>query len=128
MASIRLRTDTGESGRLWPVFFYCIVGLDHGVGHPICLSVRGKSTEASEKRGVRGLRHHAECPQVADAVIEAVLWNWRTIHKKGCLVNFRHAGPRRVLYLSGGVYVRMYGVGVSSDFGCGCISRLYLSL
>src|SRR5438309_12065202 len=45
----------------------------------------------------------------------------------GCLVNFRHAGPRRVLYLSGGVYVRMYGVGVGADFGCGCISHLCLS-
>ena len=35
------------------------------------LSVRGKSTCAPEKRGVRGLRHHAECPQVANTVIEA---------------------------------------------------------
>ena len=46
-------------------------GIDHGVGYPMWLSVRGKSTCAPEKRGVRGLRHHAECPQVADTVIEA---------------------------------------------------------
>src|SRR5262245_47359120 len=47
------------------------MGLDHGVVHPMCLSVRGKSPCASEQRGVRGLRQHAECPQVADTVIEA---------------------------------------------------------
>ena len=46
-------------------------GIDHGVGYPMWLSVRGKSTCAPEKRGVRGLRHHAECPQVANTVIEA---------------------------------------------------------
>ena len=59
-------------------------GIDHGVGHPMWLSVRGKSTCAPEKRGVRGLRHHAECPQVANTVIEAhcgsarvTLMRWR---------------------------------------------------
>jgi len=38
---------------------------------PMCLSVQGKRTDAPEHRGVRGLRHHAECLQVADVVIEA---------------------------------------------------------
>jgi len=33
--------------------------------------VRGQRTSAPEERGVRGLRCHAEWPQVADAVIEA---------------------------------------------------------
>jgi len=34
-------------------------------------SVRGPSTDASQKRSVRGIRRHAAGPQVADAVIEA---------------------------------------------------------
>jgi len=37
----------------------------------MCLSVQGKRTDAPEHKGVRGLRHHAECLQVADVVIEA---------------------------------------------------------
>jgi hypothetical protein len=36
-------------------------------------SERGKSTSALEERGVQALRRHAECPKVADAVIEAGL-------------------------------------------------------
>ena len=37
-----------------------------------CVSLcEAKVLYAPEQRGVRGLRHHAECPQVADAVIEA---------------------------------------------------------
>jgi len=35
--------------------------------------VRGTSTSAPEGAGVRGLRRHAEWPQVADAVIDAQL-------------------------------------------------------
>jgi hypothetical protein len=36
-----------------------------------CVSGRGQSMHAPEPRGARGLRPHTECPQVADAVIEA---------------------------------------------------------
>jgi len=51
-------------------------GLDHGVGHPICLSsVPGESTSALEDRGAGGLRRYAERPQVADAVIEAAMFS-----------------------------------------------------
>jgi hypothetical protein len=46
-------------------------GLDHGVGHPMGLSVRGTSPDAPAQRGVRGRRPQAKCPHVADAVIEA---------------------------------------------------------
>ena len=35
------------------------------------LSVRGQSPSTPEGRGIRGLRCHAECPKVADTVIEA---------------------------------------------------------
>ena len=56
---------------LWRSLAGSVRGPDHGVGHPMCLSVQGKRTDAPEHRGVRGLRHHAECLQVADVVIEA---------------------------------------------------------
>jgi hypothetical protein len=36
------------------------------------LSVRGQSPSTPEGRGIRGLRCHAECPKVADTVIEAL--------------------------------------------------------
>src|SRR5439155_10978799 len=38
------------------------------------LSVRGQSPSTPEGRGIRGLRCHAECPKVADTVIEAAFW------------------------------------------------------
>ena len=34
-------------------------------------SVRGTSTSAPEARGVRGLRHHAQCPNVANTMSAA---------------------------------------------------------
>ena len=42
-----------------------------GVSHSMGLSVRGRRSYAPAQRSVRGLRHHVECPQIADAVIEA---------------------------------------------------------
>src|SRR5712691_3304406 len=44
------------------------------------LSVRGQSPSTPEGRGIRGLRCHAECPKVADTVIEA-----RVINRRGTL-------------------------------------------
>src|SRR5712692_8480784 len=54
----------------------------HCCPHPHCaalimasatpaLSVRGQSPSTPEGRGIRGLRCHAECPKVANTVIEA---------------------------------------------------------
>jgi hypothetical protein len=56
--------------------------LDHGGAHPMGLAVRGHSTECPVRRGVRGLRPHAEGRPVADAMIETEKNSAETVVRK----------------------------------------------
>jgi hypothetical protein len=67
-----------------------------GVSHSMGLSVRGRSSYAPEQRSVRGLRHHVECPQMADAVIEAQKWA-TILHDKPAFIRFKRDSQKSLL-------------------------------
>jgi hypothetical protein len=55
----------------WRSFF----GFDHGVGHPLLLLCNAKAPNYQQTKVFKHLDNYSEWPQVADAVIKALLYH-----------------------------------------------------